>query len=101
MKLYSLYDHKAGTYSAPNLFDNDDIACRSLSAMFASKQAAEIPPVKYPTDFSLFCLGEWDVEKGLISIDKYPVCSIVEMLQNNRRNLQEIARIYASLVEAE
>ena len=64
MKLYSLYDTKAQAYVSLFCSETDGLASRSVEGA-ASDPGTSL--YKYPEDFAVYCLGEWDVVSGLIS----------------------------------
>lgn len=62
MKIYSLFDRKVGEYGGLVLAANDDTIKRALRD--------GLPPnsteAKYPNDFDLVCLGEFDAVTGAL-----------------------------------
>lgn len=92
MRLYSLYDHKAQTFTPPMLFENDDIAVREVVAII--QNSPTIPPAKYPGDFSLFCVGYWDVNEALSALEtgKYCVENILTLLTSFASQNKELAK---------
>lgn len=95
MNLYSLYDSKAQSFGAIVVFENDDVAIRVIGESIA--RAKDVPPAKYPSDFSIMRLGTWDNDKGIISIGKECVCTMVEALSVVARYGRENARYFAEL----
>ena len=95
MRLYSLYDSKAQTFGAIAVFENDDIAIRVIGESIA--RAKDVPPAKYPSDFSIMRLGTWDSDKGITSICKECVCTMVEALSVVARYGRENARYFSEL----
>lgn len=65
MKLYSINDRKLESFTPPFIARNDVDARRQVAAFLAS--SPDVLPAKYPEDFSLFCVGEWDDSKGVIT----------------------------------
>lgn len=66
MKVYSIYDQKTGEWSNP-FFQNHDV-----SAIRAFREAVKNEDPnnmlnKYPRDFTLHLIGEWDNETGIIA----------------------------------
>lgn len=64
LKVYSIRDDKAGTFAAPFYQANHQVAQRSLN------QAALDPNTtihKFPSDFALYCVGEFDDANGKIT----------------------------------
>lgn len=54
MKIYSVYDKKAESFSPPYVAHNDLIALRNFEG---SVNNPEFPISKYPDDFALYYLG--------------------------------------------
>lgn len=61
-KMYSIQDLKANLFSTPMFLQNDSVAIRNLTASFAGESML----VKYPNDFELFCVGEFDDHSGQV-----------------------------------
>lgn len=80
MKLYSLYDTKAGIFSPPYQVQNDALAVRAILEMFDDQRSAGIAPVKYPQDFTLFCLGEFDEASGKITSEQRSIENLLVLL---------------------
>lgn len=64
MKLnaYSIYDSKAKAFSQPFFTANHQIAERSFSALVSEKGTNNV--AKFPEDFSLHYIGQFDDETG-------------------------------------
>ena len=67
---YAVYDRKAEMYMPPFLEVKDGTAIRALQDAIASK---DHPFAKHPEDFSLFQLGVFDDETGMITANEKPV----------------------------
>lgn len=65
MRVYSLFDRKAKEYMALVVGTNDELVIRGLQESFSTPQANTV--FKYPQDFDLMRLGEFDPETGVIS----------------------------------
>lgn len=77
-KVYAIRDSKAETFGQNlMLFRNNGEAIRSV------EQAMEAEGVlkKYPEDFALFCLGEYNQEKGELDIyqQKQHITDLIEL----------------------
>lgn len=70
MFLFSVYDVKAEAYGKPFFIDSRGLALRSFSEV-ASDLTSEIG--KYPSDFTLFELGSYDVRTGFFDLHKTPI----------------------------
>lgn len=60
--MYSIYDERSKMYQAPVVRMNDSVAMRD----FETSVKSEGMMAKFPEDFSLFCVGAWDDEKGVV-----------------------------------
>ena len=69
MKIYSIYDKKALTYSPVMSFENDVLAIRSFEQFVLSGNNVIS---QYPTDFVLCYLGEVDNTTGALTCDAMP-----------------------------
>lgn len=83
MLVFSLFDRKAGDYGGLVLSKNEEMAKRTLlEAMLKSESLLS----KYPDDYDLMLLGEFDDETGELS-GSFPrrVCSLREVLDGTAR----------------
>jgi hypothetical protein len=64
VKMYSVYDVKAEIFSSPHFMGSDGVAIRSFSTACEDENSQFY---KYPTDFSLYVVGEFNIETGEIS----------------------------------
>lgn len=74
MKLYAILDKKAVQVSPPFAAPNDGIASRYVMESLRDQQAMVS---KYPQDFSLLCIGEYNEKTGELKPD--PVRSVIEV----------------------
>lgn len=73
MKLYSLRDVKAGVYGGILMAMNDGHMSRILAERFAG---SEETVAKFPDDFELYEVGEFDTDTGaMVGAVKF-VCSV-------------------------
>ncbi|UDN67730.1 nonstructural protein [robinz microvirus RP_104] len=63
INVYTIYDHKAFTYSNPFYSVTDGAACRTLLEVC---REGNNNLSKYPEDFRLFKTGVFDTDSGLI-----------------------------------
>lgn len=75
MKIYSLYDKKALTYSPLMCFDDEISAVRSAEQIVL---ADDTLPSKYPDDFTLVCFGEYSLRTGKFELTDMPQ-TVVEL----------------------
>lgn len=82
MKMFSIRDAKAENYSNPQYFRTSGEAIRAL------QQAVEDPNNqigKYPEDFSMWLVGEFDEEHGLVVAEEVPkpVINAIDLVRND------------------
>lgn len=74
MKLFSIYDEKADSYSQPFTAAANGLAIRQLQELVNDKTTTIS---KYPEDFSLYFIGDFDSDRGLLlPLDTVPVLLI-------------------------
>lgn len=74
--IYSIYDSKAQAYLPIWLAPNDLVAQRMFGDLVEDGQSN---PSKHPEDFTLFRLGSFDPDQGVINPD-CPTVSVVSAL---------------------
>lgn len=62
-KCFSIFDSKIGSYSKPVFLRSKGEAIRAVTS---EVQNAESELAKYPADFTLFEIGEYDDDKGIM-----------------------------------
>jgi len=67
MKLFTVYDSKAHYYSDPHMARNSAEAIRDF-AQEANNHKSKI--CAYPADYTLFEIGEWDDQSGVVTMHK-------------------------------
>lgn len=80
-KLFTLYDSKSETYTAPQLHKTKAEALRSFAgAVNAGSQGGVI--AAHPADFTLFEIGTWDEENCTLTvIDKVSVANGIDLVE--------------------
>lgn len=80
MRIYSLYDRKLKEYGSLVLQNNDEAVKRMCKDALENARADQSPLKKYPEDFDLMWLGEFDPEVGVIT-GTVPlfVCNVAEL----------------------
>lgn len=63
LKIYSILDDKAQCFNTPYFAQNDLVACRSFSDLCNDSRSIVS---QHLGDFHLYCLGEFDDEKGIL-----------------------------------
>jgi len=76
-KLYAVYDTKAKFFTNPFVAQNDMVALR-LFASAVRDPATDIS--KFPVDYTLFRIGEYDDEKGML----FPLLTIENLGMGSR-----------------
>lgn len=78
MKIFTIHDSKAEAFSAPIVIRNKGEALRGLTEVVndATHQYG-----KYPSDYTLFEIGEWnDLTGNITTYDaKISVCNLIEL----------------------
>jgi hypothetical protein len=64
MKIFSIYDSKADAYATPFFFKRDGEAIRAFTQL-ANDNNSQVG--KFPSDYTLFELGEYDETTGVIT----------------------------------
>ncbi|WNK12764.1 MAG: nonstructural protein [Microvirus sp.] len=67
--MYSVFDTKTSVYSPPFVARNQYDAIRMVRQLLDEKQAN---PAKYPMEFALFHIGDWDDEHGVVACPPAP-----------------------------
>lgn len=71
VNVYSVFDSKAGVFSAPTVYPNEQTAVRAFTTAVRS---ADSQMFMFPEDFTLFLVGSWNVVEGkLCGVDKVSV----------------------------
>lgn len=61
-KVYCMHDDAAGIFLQPNSEATDDVAIRNFDYACAKNEVMAFRP----SDFSLWCIGEFDDQKGTL-----------------------------------
>lgn len=69
LKVYSVYDSKVEAYLKPFYMQSKGEACRAFQEIANDKSSAV---GKYPADFTLFELGEWNDSNCVFTMYKAP-----------------------------
>lgn len=64
MKVYSMLDATAKAYGAPLAFVSDAVAERTAKALLMQNDS---DMAKFPEDYSLWCIGEFSSETGVMT----------------------------------
>lgn len=84
LNIYSIYDNAAKFYSLPMFWHNDAVALRNAQNMMAD---GDSQIARFPENFVMFYLGEWDDEQAQITT-KVPevICKFHELKVNPHEN---------------
>ena len=95
-KLYCIRDQKIGAFAQPFPGETEGAVLRGLKAAIDGGQG---DIAKYPTDFDLYELGEFDPETGVITSNAIPrhvtnggVFVEMKKLANQQDNVQSISQ---------
>jgi hypothetical protein len=82
-KVYTVYDSKAEAYLRPFFVSTKGLALRSMVDAVNDPQH---PFNKYPEDYTLFEIGEWDDSNGTIKMHKAheSIGVAIEYIENNQ-----------------
>lgn len=75
MFIYSIFDKKAVSFGPLFISENDDTAKRSVISSLYDESLLS----RFPSDYCLYCLGEFNSDNGDVS-GISPVVSICEIL---------------------
>lgn len=67
LQIYSIYDNKAGTWLKPFYSTNQAVAQRTFADAVNDNTSAFYA---HPTDYVLYHLGEYDDQKGKITVNE-------------------------------
>lgn len=70
MKVFSIYDLKAQAFSQPFFMESVGLAIRAFTELLDDKATTV---AKYPSDFTLFEIGEFDQRKGILTAHAHHV----------------------------
>lgn len=77
IKMYAIYDESISEYLTPFFAQSDKHAISTVKSSLSKDSTL----VLYSGSFSLWCLGDFDTEEGLLSQGSMSeVCSIVKIL---------------------
>ena len=65
-KIFSIFDSKAENFNTPIFLPTEGQAIRIFDDM-VNDQADKSEIAKHPEDYTLFCLGEFDSDAGLVT----------------------------------
>ena len=82
--MYSIYDSKAGIYAFPFFQQNDAMAVRAFGTVAADPNTTINA---HPGDFSVYRLGTWDDESGVVAMDdtRMHLCTGLDVLAARER----------------
>ncbi len=66
LKAYTIFDSATATYARPYFTQSDGAATRSFSDICLDK---DHPVGQHPEDYTLYRIGEFDDEKGIMTAD--------------------------------
>lgn len=81
INVYAVKDDVSSSFNQPFLMVNDQIAIRGFKTL-AQDESTDIG--KYPTDFSLYRLGQYDEKTGVILSDVEFLVTAINLLEVNK-----------------
>lgn len=86
LKMFAIFDTKAGCYSTPFFMQNKGLAIRAMQDMAMDNRTVIN---KHPADFVLFLLGEFDDNTGVI--EKLTIENLGNpLVKKNEENQEEL-----------
>ena len=83
LKAYTVFDVAAGVYDRPFFAHSDKVALRSFADIAVNK---DHPIGQHPEDYSLFAIGEYDDNTGVIKgRDRECLATALEMVSQAQR----------------
>lgn len=79
LKMYGIYDDKAITFGHPFFQPREEMAIRMMHSLVNDQDTQH---AKHPKDFSLYELGEYDTDTGIVTSEPPPhlVCTGMSLL---------------------
>jgi hypothetical protein len=97
VKIYSVYDVKSELFSTPHFVQSDGVAIRSFSTA-CEDESTQFN--KYPSDFSLFHIGVYNIETGEIeSTTPRQICNASEFVTPRRASNDDISQFAKKEIE--
>lgn len=84
MKLFSIKDIKAGTFGRPMEGVNNVVVMRELGSVVNGDKDKTIL-AKYPEDFQLYAVGEFNVDTAAFDSKLEFVCNLNELVVNDNQ----------------
>lgn len=69
VNIYTVLDKKAGIYNTPQFLVNDEVAIRLFEFLVNQPESVM---ARYPEDYSLYRIGSYDLDTGIIIPEAYP-----------------------------
>lgn len=85
MKIFAMFDKKSGEYFGICLWKNSALYCRSVSPIVNDPNPQNLLHT-CPTDFELYCLGEFDQRTGEIISALEFICSASDLISKEVEN---------------
>lgn len=78
MKIFCIFDKKSGEHFGFSVWPNVEIYKRSLHADVNDSNPRNLL-ASHPSDFELFCLGDFDVKSGEIQYAREFLCNVSDL----------------------
>lgn len=93
--LYTIYDSKSLVYSSPIAIINDATAMRAFENEVTNADSLKS---QNPQDYTLFCCGEWDDERGWIEPHSpRSLANGLEVYSNRKIRADKLAELNAQI----
>lgn len=92
LQAFAVFDIKTDSYSTPFFFPNKEVAMRSIGDIVNNEENHQF--YKYPSDFGLWYLGDFDsksVEDPLIHFPRFFVCTLSDLKYKEDSKYKESA----------
>lgn len=85
MIMFGIYDLKAEHFFAPFFERSNDSAIRAIAVQFSEDSMI----ARYPEDFVLYKLAQFDAESGAVTdCEKLKLCRVDEIYKASKRHLE-------------
>jgi hypothetical protein len=97
LQMYSVFDTKSELFTAPHFMQSHGVAIRSFSSACEDENTQFN---KYPSDFNLYHVGEFNIETGEItSVIPKQICNASEFVNANKVTQPELTEFAEKHIE--
>lgn len=89
LNMYAVYDEKAQAFRSMHFVQSDGVATRNFGDAVCSENPNTAYLRQHPSDFSLYCVGSFDDESGLVQavVPARLIVRASDFLDNTRASL--------------